>query len=113
MLSSSERPAKRNEKLPHRTFQIPFGPGFMEEMVIRPALERNRYSIGWNVLSIQLVVCEYLLNSSAMWCVSESTPGYSNCGDKRHGTSQLSPFIISHGTHACVICPDARVRFYK
>ena len=64
MLSSSERPAKRNEKLPHRTFQIPFGPGFMEEMVIRPALERNRYSIGWNVLSIQLVLCECLLNSS-------------------------------------------------
>ena len=64
MLSSSERPAKRNENIPHRTFQIPFGPGFMEEMVRRPALERNRYSIGWNVLSIQLVLCECLLNSS-------------------------------------------------
>lgn len=64
MLVSSERPIKRNEKLPHRTFQIPFGPGFMEEMVIRPALERNRYLIRWSVLDIQLVLCECLLNSS-------------------------------------------------
>jgi len=64
MLVSSERPAKRNEKLPHWTFQIPFGPGYMEKMVIRPALEENRNSIGRNVLDIQLVTCECLLNSS-------------------------------------------------
>ena len=64
MLVSSDRPAKRSEKLTHRTFQIPFRPGFMEEMVIRPVLEENRYSIGWNVLSILLVTCECLLNSS-------------------------------------------------
>ena len=35
----------------------------MEEIVIIPALERNKYSIGWNVLSIQLVLCECPLNS--------------------------------------------------
>ena len=64
MLVSSERPAKRNERLPHRTFQIPFGPGYMEKMLIRPALEESRHSIGPNVLDLHLVTCECLLNSS-------------------------------------------------
>ena len=32
--------------------------------MIRPALEENKYKIGWNLLQIQLVMCESLLNSS-------------------------------------------------
>lgn len=64
MLVSSDRPAKRNEKLPHKTFQVPYEPGFIEDMLIRPALEENKYMIGWNVHRIQQVMCECLLNSS-------------------------------------------------
>ena len=42
MLVSTERPAKHDGKFAHRTFQIPFGPGLMENiMVIRPPLEEN------------------------------------------------------------------------
>ena len=104
----------------------------MEEMVIRPALERNRYSIGWNVLSIQLVLCECLLNSSdilqelksfALIVFDSSAP----CGVLVNQLLDIPTVVInvmgppnyplslyvSHGTHACVICPDARVRFYK
>ena len=32
--------------------------------MVRPALEENKYKIGWNLLQIQLVMCESLLNSS-------------------------------------------------
>lgn len=64
MLVSSDRPAKRNEKLPHKTFQVPYEPGFIEDMLIRPALEESKYMIGWNVHRIQQVMCECLLNSS-------------------------------------------------
>ena len=104
----------------------------MEEIVIIPALERNKYSIGWNVLSIQLVLCECPLNSSDflqelksfdLIVFDSSAP----CGVL---VSQLLdiptvvinvmgppnyPLSLYHMVPmaACVICPDARVRFYK
>ena len=64
MVVSSDRPPKPNEKIPHKTFEIPYKPGFIEDLMIRPALEENKYKIGWNLLQIQLVMCESLLNSS-------------------------------------------------
>ena len=64
MVVSSDRPAKPDEKLPHKTFQVPYTPGFFEDKLIRPELEGNKYEIGWNFLNIQLVMCECLLNSS-------------------------------------------------
>ena len=64
MVVSSDRPPKSNEKIPHKTFDIPYKPGFIEDIMIRPALEENKYKIGWNLLQIQLVMCESLLNSS-------------------------------------------------
>lgn len=66
MVVSSDRPAKPNEKIPHKTFQVPFKPGFIEDKLIRPALEENKYTIGWNMHNIQLVMCECLLNSSKL-----------------------------------------------
>ena len=66
MLVSSDRPIKRNEKIPHKTFQVPYKPGFVEDLLIRPALEGNRYSVGWDFHKVQLVMCECLLNSSAL-----------------------------------------------
>ena len=66
MLVSSDRPTKPNEKIPHKTFQVPYKPSFVEDMLIRPALEENKYKIGWNLNNIQLVMCECLLNSSEL-----------------------------------------------
>lgn len=66
MLVSSDRPAKPNEKIPHKTFQVPYKPGFIEDMLIRPALEENKHLIGWNLQNIQLVMCECLLSSSEL-----------------------------------------------
>ncbi|XP_078344951.1 2-hydroxyacylsphingosine 1-beta-galactosyltransferase-like [Oculina patagonica] len=66
MLVSSDRPEKPNEKIPHKTYQVPYKPGYIEDMLIRPALEENKYMIGWNMNRIQLVMCECLLNSSEL-----------------------------------------------
>jgi len=66
MLVSSDTPAKANEKIPHKTFQVPYKPGFVEDLLIRPALDGNKYSVGWNFHKVQLVMCECLLNSSAL-----------------------------------------------
>lgn len=64
MVVSSDRQPKPNEKIPHKTFEIPYKAGFIEDLMIRPALEENKYKLGWNLLQIQLVMCESLLNSS-------------------------------------------------
>lgn len=66
MLVSSDRPTKANEKIPHMTFQVPYKLGFVEELLIKPALEGSKYTVGWNYLKIQLVMCECLLNSSEL-----------------------------------------------
>ena len=66
MLVSSDRPTKPNEKIPHMTFQVPYKPSFVEDKLIRPALEENKYKVGWNFNNIQLVMCECLLNSSEL-----------------------------------------------
>ena len=66
MLVSSDRPIKPNEKIPHKKFQVPYKPGFVEDLLIRPALEGNKYTVGWDFLKVQLVMCECLLNSSAL-----------------------------------------------
>ena len=66
MLVSSDRPTKANEKIPHKTFQVPYKAGFVEDLLIRPALEGSRYSVAWNYQKVQLVMCECLLNSSEL-----------------------------------------------
>ena len=66
MLVSSDRPAKPNEKIPHKTFQVPYKAGFVEDLLIRPSLEGGKYTIGWNYLKIQLVMCECLLNNTEL-----------------------------------------------
>ena len=66
MLVSSDRPAKTNEKIPHKTFQVPYKAGFVEDLLIRPALEGGKYTVGWNYLKIQLVMCECLLNNTEL-----------------------------------------------
>lgn len=66
MLASSDRPAKTNEKIPHKTFQVPYKAGFVEDLLIRPALEGRKYTVGWNYHKIQLVMCECLLNNTEL-----------------------------------------------
>ena len=66
MLVSSDRPTKANEKIPHKTFQVPYKAGFVEDLLIRPALEGGRYTVAWNYQKVQLVMCECLLNSSEL-----------------------------------------------
>ena len=66
MLVSSDRPTNANEKIPHKTFQVPYKLGFVEDLLIKPALEGNKYAVGWNFLKVQLVMCECLLNNSKL-----------------------------------------------
>ena len=66
MLVSSDRPAKANEKFPHKTFQVPYKAGFVEDLLIRPALDGGKYDIGWTYHKIQLVMCECLLNNTEL-----------------------------------------------
>ncbi|KAM7432866.1 UDP-glucuronosyltransferase 1-1 [Porites harrisoni] len=66
MVVSSDRQSKRDDKIPHKKFQVPFKPGFIEETLIRPALEGNKHMIGWNAYKLHLTMCESLLNSTEL-----------------------------------------------
>ena len=66
MVVSSDRQSKRGDKIPHKKFQVPFKSGFIEETLIRPALEGNKHMIGWNAYKLHLTMCESLLNSTEL-----------------------------------------------
>lgn len=66
MVVSSDRQSKRDDKIPHKKFQVPFKPGFIEETLIRPALEGNKHLIGWNAFKLHVTMCECLLNSKEL-----------------------------------------------
>ena len=66
MVVSSDWQSKHGGKIPHKVFQVPFEHGFLEEKLIRPALEENKHKIGWNMHKLHLTVCDCLLNSTEL-----------------------------------------------
>ena len=63
-LIGQQKPMRKSHR---RLFtEVPYKHGFVEDLLIRPALEGNKYSVGWDFHKVQLVMCECLLNSSAL-----------------------------------------------
>ena len=66
MIVSSDRQSKPGDKIQHKPYQVPFKPGYIEETLIRPALEGNKHQIGLNAIQLHLAMCECLLNSTEL-----------------------------------------------
>lgn len=64
MVVSSDWQSKPGDEMPHKIFQVPFKSGYLEERLIRPALEGNKHAIGRNTHLLHLEMCDYLLKST-------------------------------------------------
>ena len=66
------KPATRNEppssdqKVPHRTFQIPFDDEFLETLIVKTAMEEGMWKAMINAYETQRVTCELLLNNTEL-----------------------------------------------
>lgn len=66
LVVSSDAQIKSSDKIPHKTFKVPYEPGFTEELIIKPAIEENLLKAIWNLNQIHRVLCECFLNSTEL-----------------------------------------------
>ena len=63
---SNENKSRSDEKIPHKTYQIPFDSTFIEEFVVKMAIEEGILKALINMNELQRVACEQLLNNTEL-----------------------------------------------
>ena len=66
LVSSDYKPSRSSEMIPHKVYQVPFKSGFLEEFLVRPAMEKGFLQLITNIVEFQRLVCESLLNSTEL-----------------------------------------------
>ena len=66
LVSSDYKPSRSSEMIPHKVYQVPFKSGFLEEFLVKPAMEKGFFQAIINVAEFQRLVCESLLNSTEL-----------------------------------------------
>ena len=64
LVSSDYKPSRSSEMIPHKVFQVPFKSGFIEEFLVRAAMEKGFLQLMTNMVEFQRLMCESLLNST-------------------------------------------------
>ena len=63
---SSENKSRSGENIPHKTYQVPFDSTFIEEFVVRMAIEEGILKALIKMNELQRVACEQLLNNTEL-----------------------------------------------
>ena len=63
---ANEKESRSNENIPHKTYQVPFDIDFVEEFVVKTAIEEGIFRLIINIYEMQRVGCELLLNSTEL-----------------------------------------------
>lgn len=63
---SSEKESRSDEKIPHKTYQIPFDSAFIEEFVVKTAIEEGMFRAVIKMNELQRVACDHLLNNTEL-----------------------------------------------
>lgn len=61
-----QKESSSSEKIPHKIFQVPFGPAFIEEFVVRTGIEGGIMRGVINMKELQRVLCEHLFNNTEL-----------------------------------------------
>ncbi|KAL9957741.1 hypothetical protein ACROYT_G034677 [Oculina patagonica] len=64
---SNQKESRTGEKIPHKTYQVPFDPAFVEEFVVKTAIEEGIWRLIINRIELQRVACEHLLNNTELF----------------------------------------------
>ena len=65
-MPSTETESRPDEKIPHKTYQVPFDSSFIEEFVIKIAIEEGMLKALIKMNELQRVACEQLLNNTGL-----------------------------------------------
>ena len=63
---SSEKESRSDEKIPHKTYQVPFDSTYIEEFVVKMAIEEGMLEALIKMNELQRVSCEQLLNNTEL-----------------------------------------------
>ena len=63
---ASKKQSRSNENIPHKTYEVPFDIDFIEEYVVKMAIEEGIVRLIINMHEMQRVGCEQLLNNTEL-----------------------------------------------
>ena len=63
---SSEKESRSDDKIPHKTYQVPFNSTFIEEFVVKMAIEEGIFKALFKMNELQRVACDQLLNNTEL-----------------------------------------------
>ena len=63
---SNQKESRLGEKIPHKLYQVPFDPGFIEEFIVKTAIEEGILRAINNMNELQRVACDHLLNNTKL-----------------------------------------------
>ena len=64
MVAASSQKIKPSEKVPHKIYQVPYKPGFLEDLLVRLQLEGHQLQFMFKMYEALASVCEAALNST-------------------------------------------------
>ena len=63
---ANEKESRSDEKILHKTYQVPFDPNVIEEFVVKTAIEEGILRLFINLYELQSDICEHLLNNTEL-----------------------------------------------
>ena len=66
LVSSDHKHSRSSETIPHKVYQVPYKSGFIEEFLVKPAMEEGFIQLLTNMAEFQRLMCESLLNSTEL-----------------------------------------------
>ena len=64
MVAASSQKIKPSEKVPHKIYQVPYKPGFLEDLLVRQQIEGHKLQLFFKMYETLSNVCEAALNST-------------------------------------------------
>ena len=64
--TTHNEPPSTGQKVPHKTFMVPFDDHSLEALTAKTAIEEGMLKVAFNVFEVQMVTCDILLNNTQL-----------------------------------------------
>lgn len=66
VVSSDFKQSRSSEAISHKVYQVPYGPGFIEDFIVKAAMEKSIWHAMIRITEFSKVSCDCLLNSTEL-----------------------------------------------
>ncbi len=63
---TNKNESRTGEKIPHKMYQVPIDPDFIEQIVVKTAIEEGMLKAIFHMVDVQRVACDHLLNNTKL-----------------------------------------------